>query len=201
MAGRLGFAAEQQAGLSALIRAGFNRLDENGESRLAIDTLISKMTIEDVPAVVSWAVENRIFPVVETLLFMGGVLENQGELGYPEEIEAFNASVLERLNAMFPSRGHSKSTFGESCDAETYTLFLEASGHAVHCFSRREVIGQFPRDTLAEIWEKSRDERQKLIAGIDPRRGGGQGGCQACGHCQGRLDALKKLRALTKGGE
>lgn len=190
LAGVEGFSVSQQKGLSALIAAGFNRTDENGQTRLAVDTLISKATIVDVPEVISWAIKNDIFPFVETMLYRGEALQNEDVLGSPEETDVINAVVLGQLNDRFPGRLHGQSTFGESCDAETVCIFVEASGHAVHCFSRRNVVGVFPKDSLVEMWESLRNERQELISEIDPRRANNKmASCQACGKCKGRLIA------------
>lgn len=190
LAGIHGFAARQQSGLAALIRVGFNRADENGQTRLAIDTLISKATITDVPEVVSWAVGNDMFPFVEPLLYRGEALRNEKVLGSPQETDAINSVVLGQLNTMFPSRIHGQSTFGESCDAETICLFVEASGNIVHCFSRREPIAVFPQATLKEAWSSLGNERKGLINEIDPRRTNNKtSSCQTCGKCKGRREA------------
>ena len=196
LVGKKGFSEKQWRGLNALIDAGFNKPNENGNVRLAVHTIICKDTIEDVPEVVKWAVEHNVFPFVEELFPEGNALRHQDILGTPEEIrKIYGPQVRKKIKEMYPQR--KQEIFGEgTCDFETYSVIVEQfSSRGTECFTRRDKdLGNYGQgDSLKDIWDKNKDSRKHRIEKIDPRSSYFQPECGDCAECPGRRAALERL--------
>jgi len=197
--GKEGFSQKRQRGLELLMKAGFNKPDENGKTRLAVNSVACKETVDDVPKVVEYAIKNNIFPLVENLLFEGGAAKNQDMLGTPEENMIIYQKVIDEIRKISPDG--ERTMFGEgTCDFETYSIVIEQfSGNAVECFSRRDKnLGNYKgEDSLRHIWENGKNDRKKRISKIDPRSSGYKKECSNCAECPGRKAALEKLIQRT----
>lgn len=175
--GRTDMADKIYRAINILIEAGFTGYPE---TRLAIDALICKQTIDEIPDLVRFALEKNIHPVVERLLPLGAGLINRNSL---EVDEAASARVLWEVQNLIGER-EGNAFSGQVCDLHDYTLFMDVDGMATKCVGgQREILlGDWRRGSLSHIWERQIDMlHQDTLTHTDSPS------CSQSAKCPGRI--------------
>lgn len=152
LVGRSGMAEKIYRAIDVLIEVGFTGYPE---TRLAIDALICKQTINEIPDIIRFALERQIHPVVERLLVMGRGLTNRASL---EVDESAAEQVLQDVQQIMGER-EGNAFSGHVCDLHDYTLFVDVDGMVTKCVGgQREIlIGDCRADSLNDIWIRQLD--------------------------------------------
>lgn len=173
--GKKGMAEKIYNAINILIETGFTGYPD---TRLAIDTLICKQAIKEVPDIVRFSLNRNIFPVVERLLALGRGLSNRDELEVAEEDAA--ATMAEVHFIMGQRRGNEFT--GIVCDLHDYTFFVDVDGIATKCVGgqRDILIGDWRKESLKVIWRRQLELLHKESLFLQKHT------CDQVGKCPGR---------------
>jgi MoaA/NifB/PqqE/SkfB family radical SAM enzyme len=166
LAGKENFGDKQQEGINYLINFGFNNSDENGNTRLAVNSIVCKNTVEDVPMVVKWAIENNIKPMISGLVLRGAAYQNQNVLGNEDENEQAWFEVEHKIQELYPSLYDKIFTSGEKNLSKTFSIAIEQfTGNVTETLLGGHNIDRYGSHTkLKDIWQKGKKERQQIIS-------------------------------------
>ena len=165
-------------GFQHLLDAGLNR---QAPTRLGIDILICKQVYEEVPELVRYCIDNKLHPMIESLLCGGRTLLNRDALKITDEQRRM---LSERLRKEFPDLTRERAYFdGSACDVDHYTMFVNYNGDVWQCFSRDIIVGSTRVNNLAEIWDNPQLKALRALSS-DPN----------CPLCPGRRYNLERSR-------
>ncbi len=139
-------------GLNALIEAGFNKINERGNTSLGVDIILTEKNYKDVPKVVEFCLENFIHPVLDTMLPIGSAAENYFELKLKTET---NRWLYKRLLQLLGSNFAEAEFTGNPCSTFRAGIAYDNFGNVrMCCGGEADGIGNIKRDSLKDIYQK-----------------------------------------------
>ncbi len=173
------------AGLAHLLEAGLQ--DEN---LLAIQSVISKPNLDEIPELWVWMRANGIIPFVETFSYIGSAEENLKQLAVS------NVEVKKTLETLLQiDETHYGYTWipappyaASNCNRCYYTIHVTFEGEVRPCPLLPLGIGDAKKNALADVMSESRILR--FVRNIDNeiKKRMKRGGCRDCnlgGRCYG----------------
>lgn len=148
-----GASMRMMEGLKHLMNAGFN---ETSPHRMAIQSVITKRNLGDIPELFRWARHNNIVPFFEIIVYTGFPVSKQlREIDLTvEEMKVIFEKLLEIDQKEF---GHvwipSPPYVCEQCDKYYYALTIDPYGNVLSCAASRAPVGNIRQTSLKELWD------------------------------------------------
>jgi MoaA/NifB/PqqE/SkfB family radical SAM enzyme len=154
--------------LELLLEEGFADCDP---TRLAMDTIISKQNMAEVPALHRYARKHNIFVLFVNYLPSGrstdGVsdaLTREQQLAVFEELAQIDAEEFGIIHrSKFPYAG------GVPCSIRGTGLFVKITGQVFDCPGELMPLGNIRTESLSSIWSKARPITKAFDGGCAPR--------------------------------
>jgi MoaA/NifB/PqqE/SkfB family radical SAM enzyme len=154
--------------LELLLEEGFADCDP---TRLAMDTIISKQNLAEVPALHEYARRHNIFVLFVNYLPSGrstdGVsdaLTREQQFAVFEELAQIDAKEFGVIHrSKFPYAG------GVPCSIRGTGLFVKISGQVFDCPGELMALGNIRTESLSSIWNKARLITKAFDGGCAPR--------------------------------
>ena len=147
LSGRPGTAKKIYDGLEVLLEKNFNGHEK---TRIAIDIIILKEVLNEIPEMVGYSIKRGIWPLIEKLCVDGKAAENYKELKCSRAEEE---NLFKKLAKEFPGIEH--SFLGITCDLWKYSITILNDGTVIECPMRYDKIeGNVKKERLGEIWKR-----------------------------------------------
>lgn len=146
-----GASVKMKNGLNNLINAGYSK----GNEKLAIQSVITKKNIKDIPVLYRWARENNIVPFFEIIVLNGPHLSAMAkdiDLNKKEMKTIFENLLEIDQNEYGYTWIPTPPYVGRQCDKYQYALTVDPEGNVLSCAATRDIIGNIKERTLGEIW-------------------------------------------------
>lgn len=163
-----------QAGLKNLIAAGFNGTDP---PRMAIQSVITKKNLDDIPTLYRWARSKNIIPFFEVIMHLKFPLsEEVRELDLPvNEMKQIFEALLDTDQEEFGYTWVPSPPYvGRQCDKYYHGVTVSAYGDLVSCAASQVSVGNVREKSLRELWN---DPFLRKIRHMDELI---EGKCRAC---------------------
>lgn len=142
-----------QRGLRFLMEAGFNK---TFPSRLALQSVLTRQNLKDIPNLYRWARRNNIIPFFEIIVHTNPIiLESIVDIDLTkEEMKIIFEKLLEIDEKEFGySWVPSPPYVGRQCDKYKYALTINPFGDILSCAASKVTLGNIRRKSLEELWE------------------------------------------------
>jgi len=153
--------AERNRALEVLMAAGFNRHDPTS---LAVDTIMCKENLSEIPGLHRFARENNIFLMLVDFIPAGrssnpiqNMVSDRERLALLETIARMDVEdygISHRT--IFPYSG------GVPCTIRGLGLYVKIQGDAWDCPGETERLGNVRQQSLKELWEKAAHVRNRF---------------------------------------
>lgn len=162
------YTRERNRALELLLQEGFADSDP---TRLALDTIICKQNLAEVPALHRFARRHNIFVLFVNYLPSGrstdGVsdaLNREEQFAVFEELARIDAEEFGITHrSQFPYAG------GVPCSIRGTGLFVKITGQVFDCPGELFSLGNIREESLASVWEKARPIARAFDGGCAPR--------------------------------
>lgn len=161
------FEARNRA-LDTLLEVGFANEEP---TRLALDTIICRQNLSEVPNIHRWARERNIF-----VLFVNYLPAGRSEGGMTDEISLEEQAGVFRELADIDSKefglSHSHQypyAGGVPCTIRGLGIYVKIQGEVFDCPGERERLGSFPSDSIGQIWQRAESITREFDGGCRPR--------------------------------
>lgn len=152
LVGKVPGASEKiQRGLRFLMEAGFNK---TFPSRLALQSVLTRQNLKDIPNLYRWARRNNVIPFFEIIVHTNPViLESIVDFDLTkEEMKKIFEKLLEIDEkefgySWFPSPPY----VGRQCDKYKYALTIDPFGDVLSCAASKVTLGNIRQQSLSEL--------------------------------------------------
>ena len=144
-------------GLALMIEAGFNEV-KDGETRLGIDVIVTSKNFKDIPEVVEWAIENNIYPVIDTMIPKERAKENYEKLKMNQEQNKWLYNQL----AGIIGNSFTKGQFVQGCAVKRVGLAYDNFGNVKTCCTMEVDVGNIKETPIKELYKRIQEHRKTL---------------------------------------
>lgn len=163
-----------QIGLKHLLKAGFNKTNP---SRMAIQSVITKKNLADIPKLFRWARHRNIVPFFEIIVHTRFPISQEVQ-DIDLTIEEMKIIFEELLKIDEKEFGYTwiptPPYVGKQCDKYYYALTIDAYGDILSCAASQVPVGNVREKKLKELWN---DPFLKKIRRMDEFI---EGKCKTC---------------------
>ncbi|MEK6927478.1 MAG: radical SAM protein [Nanoarchaeota archaeon] len=165
---RVDYFEKRNEALKILKAVGFNNHDP---TRLAFDTIICKENLAEIPMIHRHARENNIFVLFVNYLPSGrSAIPLQNAITRNENYTIFNElAKIDREEYGLVHRSIFPYAGGVPCSIRGLGLYVKIKGDAFDCPGETEALGNIKKESLANIWQKTRHIRENFDGGCLPR--------------------------------
>ncbi len=148
-----GASYRMRKGLDNLLGVGFG----NGEiHRIAIQSIITKENLYDIPGLYSWARDNSVIPFLEIIVYNGFTVSDYVtgiDLSTEEMEYIFNLLLKIDEEEYGYTWVPSPPYVGRQCDKYYYALTVNPYGDVLSCAASKFIIGNIRYQSLRGLWE------------------------------------------------
>jgi len=171
MVNKKNYAIKRNSGLMKLIIGGFNKPIQNHQTRLSINALVSKETINEIPQIFNFCRDYNIMPCMETYIPAGKTKEwTENEISKKEFLMLADKLRLEdkkrgiEYMRLWPYLG------GVPCTQQgKASIFINIFGEIYDCPAATKKYGNLKEISVKEAFEKIKSEQTNYCFGCPAR--------------------------------
>lgn len=168
---RRNYAKRRDEGLRKLIEAGFNKPNENYQTKLSINALVSKETINEIPQIFNYCRENNIMPCMETFIPAGKTANKTTNRVEKDEFY----KVADKLRLEDKERGIEYIRLwpylgGVPCTQQgKASIFVNIKGEIYDCPAGTKPYGDIKSTTIKKAFQQIKQQEKNYCLGCPVR--------------------------------
>lgn len=144
-------------GLKYLVDEGFNDV-QDGETRLGIDIVVNAMNYKEIPEIASYAINNGIKPIIDTMIPMEMAQKNYSKLKMtPNQNQWLYTELVKVLGEDF-----TKDQFVEGCATRQVGFAYDNFGNVKVCCALGSNVGNIKNTPVKDLYNEIQMYRSTL---------------------------------------